>query len=58
MLLKSHDDQLKINKKLIYFCLDQPHLLSTVPYTRGGQLFWLEGHFEKAMFSGGPHLLF
>jgi len=23
-------------------------------YTRGGQLIWVGGHFEKATFSGGP----
>jgi len=31
--------------------------LNTYPYTRGGQLFLFGGHFEKAAFSGEPHLL-
>jgi len=26
-------------------------------HARGGQLTWLEGHFEKATFDGGPYLL-
>jgi len=26
-------------------------------YVRGGQLFLLGGHFEKAAFSGGPYLM-
>jgi hypothetical protein len=25
--------------------------------TRGGQLFWLGGHFVEAEVGGGPHLL-
>jgi hypothetical protein len=29
---------------------------STV-YSRGGQLFWLGGHFVEAEVGGGPHLL-
>jgi len=31
--------------------------LNIYPYTRGGQLFLLGGHFEKAAFSGRPYLL-
>jgi len=26
-------------------------------YVSGGQLFWLESHFEEAAFSGGSYLL-
>jgi hypothetical protein len=26
-------------------------------YYRGGQLFWLGGHFVEAEVGGGPHLL-
>jgi len=28
-----------------------------VPYNRGEQLIWLDGHFEKTIFSEGPYLL-
>jgi len=27
-------------------------VLFKIPYHRDGQLIWLEGHFEKAAFSG------
>jgi len=29
----------------------------TTVWDRGGQLIWFGGHFEKATFGGGPHLL-
>ena len=28
-----------------------------LPYTRGGRLIWLGGHFEEAVFNRGPYLL-
>jgi hypothetical protein len=31
--------------------------VSVKVYIRGGQLFWLGGHFVEAEVGGGPHLL-
>ena len=45
-----------IKSKLNFFC---KHLFEQKIYvnelqSRGGQLIWLGGHFEKAALSGGP----
>jgi hypothetical protein len=37
--------------------LCRAHYSRTVLYIRGGQLFWLGGHFVEAEVGGGPHIL-
>jgi hypothetical protein len=35
----------------------EDEVTNSFPYIRGGQLFWLGGHFVEAEVGGGPHLL-
>jgi hypothetical protein len=51
-LLLSFD--LQLDKE---FTLSKLYLAITMLYTRGGQLFWLGGHFVEAEVGGWPHLL-
>jgi hypothetical protein len=37
--------------------VDRNYFLCKIHYSRGGQLFWLGGHFVEAEVGGGPHLL-